>query len=78
MGATVYEVRVEGTVTDDVLDAVAQQVDGLHVAVEPVVTVLQGPMADQSALRGLLARLESLGAVVLEVRRVPPVDQGAG
>jgi hypothetical protein len=77
MGAAMYEVRVEGAVTDDVLEAVAQQVEGLHVSTEPVVTVLQGPMADQAALRGLLVRLESLGAVVVEVRRIPPVDQRA-
>lgn len=71
MDDATYEIRVEGTVTDEMLDTVAEQVEGLRVSVEPVATVLAGPMADQATLRGLLARLESLGAVVIEVRRVP-------
>jgi hypothetical protein len=35
-----------------------------------VETVLHGPLADQAALHGLLARLEMFGAQVLEVRRL--------
>jgi hypothetical protein len=32
-------------------------------------TVLTGPLADQAALYGLLARFEALGLELLEVRR---------
>jgi hypothetical protein len=32
--------------------------------------VVHGPLADQAALHGLLARLETFGVQVLEVRRL--------
>jgi hypothetical protein len=35
-----------------------------------VETVLHGPLQDQAALQGLLARLETLGVQVLEIRRL--------
>jgi len=47
-----------------------------------VKTVLHGPISDQAALHGLLARLELFGAEVVEVRRLrdgpapPPADTG--
>lgn len=72
MRGSTYEIRVEGTVSDEALDALALQVDGLRVSVEPVLTVLEGPLEDEAALKGVLARLESIGAVVVEVRRVTP------
>jgi hypothetical protein len=34
-------------------------------------TVLTGPLADQAALYGVLARIEALGLELLEVRREP-------
>ena len=42
----------------------------LSADVEPVETVLHGPLRDQAALQGLLARLELLGVQVVEVRRL--------
>lgn len=42
----------------------------LTAAPEPSMTVVHGPLADQAALHGLLARLEILGVQVEEVRRV--------
>ena len=38
--------------------------------VEPVETVLRGPVQDQSALHGILGQIESLGLELVEVRRV--------
>ena len=38
--------------------------------VEPVETVLRGPVQDQAALHGLLEQIESLGLELVEVRRV--------
>jgi hypothetical protein len=35
-------------------------------------TVLQGRLADQAALYGVLAQLEALGLELLEVHRLPP------
>jgi hypothetical protein len=46
--------------------------------VEPVETVLYGPLLDQAALHGLLARLETLGVQILEVRRLHGQNPGAG
>jgi hypothetical protein len=35
-------------------------------------TVLTGTLSDQAALYGVLAEIEALGLVLLEVRRLPP------
>jgi hypothetical protein len=45
--------------------------EGLSATVEPVQTVLHGPVRDQAALRGLLDRIQSLGLDLVEVRRLP-------
>ena len=37
-------------------------------------TVLDGPVADQTGLHGLLDRIQSLGLELVEVRRLPPAD----
>ena len=71
-----YQIRVLG-----VLPAVALlDFDLLIASVEPAETVLRGPLQDQAALLGLLARFETFGVEVLEVRRlyqaIPP--EGAG
>jgi len=56
---------------------VAAAFEGLSATVEPVETVLHGPVRDQAALYGLLDRIQSLGLELLEVRRLPeaPGDQ---
>jgi hypothetical protein len=61
-----YEIRVAGTLPDEAL----ADFERITADVEPVETVLHGPLADQAALHGLLARLEILGAQVIEVRRL--------
>lgn len=43
---------------------------------EPV-TVLEGPVPDQAALRGILGKVWDLGLVVTGVARLGPVNQGA-
>jgi hypothetical protein len=45
-------------------------VAGPTASVEPVETVVHGPLRDQAALQGLLARLEAFGIQLLEVRRL--------
>jgi hypothetical protein len=62
-----YEIRVGGILPPGAL----LDFERLRVSVEPVKTVLQGPISDQAALHGLLARLELFGAEVVEVRRLP-------
>ncbi len=39
-------------------------------------TLLSGPIADQSALHGLLDKVRDLGLILLEVRKVPPTGEG--
>jgi hypothetical protein len=68
---TTYEIRVSGTVPEDV----AAEFGEVHVLTTAVSTVLSGDLADQSALLGLLARLRALGLTVLEVRRTLAVTE---
>jgi hypothetical protein len=61
-----YEIRITGVLPPEAL----LDFEHLTASVEPVETVVHGSLADQAALHGLLARLESLGVQVLEVRRL--------
>lgn len=70
MPSLYYEIRVSGVLPPEAL----LDFDRLNASVEPVETVLHGPLADQAALYGLLARLETFGVQVLEVRRVHDQD----
>lgn len=65
----VYEIRVAGSVPETDL----RDMGVVRVAPDEVNTILYG-VPDQAALHGLLARLESLGLDVLEVRRVSAPD----
>jgi hypothetical protein len=67
-----YEIRVRG-VLDDHWSA---WFEGLELRGEPGgASVLAGPVADQSALYGLLARVADLGLVLLSVRRSDPEQE---
>lgn len=64
-----YRFRVKGHVSDRCSDwlgdlAVRHQDDGT--------TVLVGPVVDQSALHGVIARIRDLGLPLLSVRQVDP------
>lgn len=61
-----YEIRVAGTLPPEALLDFEQ----LSASVEPVGTMVHGVLPDQAALYGFLTRLETLGAQVLEVRRL--------
>ena len=64
-----YEIRVRG-----VLDRHwSAWFEGLELHSEPGgVTVLAGPVTDQAALHGLLAKVGGLGLPLLSVRRIDP------
>jgi hypothetical protein len=66
-GGGSYEIRIKGRLSDSVLAAF----EGLSATVEPVETVLHGPVQDQSSLHGLLDRIQSLGLELVEIRRLP-------
>ena len=64
-----YELRVQG-VLDDRWSA---WFDGLRVTSDqPGQTTIAGPVADQAALHGLLAKVRDLGLELLLVRRIDP------
>jgi hypothetical protein len=64
-----YELRVEGVLDQRWSD----WFDGLEVSSQPGgVTVLAGPVADQAALHGLLAKVRDLNLPLLSVRRIEP------
>ena len=62
-----YLIRVDGQLADDAL----ADFPHLHVAHEPVQTVLQGELADQAALAQVLDYLDEIGIVIIEVLKVP-------
>jgi hypothetical protein len=64
-----YQIRVSG-----VLDpGWSVWFDGLQVSSdEHGQTTIAGPVADQAALHGLLAKVRDLGLELLEVRRTDP------
>lgn len=61
-----YEIRIAGVLPAEAL----LDFDRLSASVHQVETVVHGPLQDQAALHGLLARLETFGVQVLEVRRL--------
>ena len=66
-GPRVYEIRVDGRLGEDW----AEWFGGLAVTTDDEGhTVLTGPILDQAALYGLLARLRDLGLALLAVRRI--------
>ena len=70
MSALEYEIRVSGLVPESVL----AEIEGVHVVVEPVQTVMRGPVLDQAALHGIINRLQRLGLDLIEVRRLSDQD----
>jgi hypothetical protein len=69
---TRYEIRIRGRVSAAVLETF----DAMESDVEPVETILHGPVRDQAELHGLLRRLQSLGLELVEVRRLPESGHG--
>jgi hypothetical protein len=65
---TQYEIRVRGLLSDRLLSAFPE----MHARIRDHETVLAGELADQSALHGVLGRIEALGLELLEVRRARP------
>jgi hypothetical protein len=61
-----YEIRVSGLVPESVLI----EMEGAQVVVEPVQTIIRGPVLDQAALHGIVNRLQRLGLDLIEVRRL--------
>jgi hypothetical protein len=78
VASSYYEIRVAGVLPPEAL----LDFERLTASVEPVETVVRGPLRDQAALNALLARLETLGVEILQIRRrherKPDTDQVRG
>jgi hypothetical protein len=61
-----YEIRVAGLVPESVLI----EIEGAQVVVEPVQTIIRGPVLDQAALHGIVNRLQQVGLDLIEVRQL--------
>ncbi|MFK4145980.1 hypothetical protein [Streptomyces sp. NPDC004065] len=62
-----YEIRVDGHMSETLTKAFPE-LDHVMMSGQ---TVLFGPVVDDAHLYGLLARCQSLGLRVLELRRIP-------
>jgi hypothetical protein len=73
-GAERYRVTVEGPVAETVVGLIRDRFGAAAVRAEGSLTVLDGPIADQAALRALLALLWDTGSHVrsLRVTTIPP------
>jgi hypothetical protein len=67
MGGSRYEFRIRGRLSEPLL----ARFDTLESELEPVETVLHGPVRDQAELHGIIERVQSLGLELIEVRRLP-------
>ena len=61
-----YQIHIRGLLSDRLLSAFPE----LRARARNHETVLDGSLPDQSALHGVLGRIESLGLELLEVRRM--------
>jgi hypothetical protein len=62
-----YVIRIDGAVPRDALAGF----EDLSVSAVSMQTELSGDLPDQAALAGVLDRLDELGAVIVEVWKVP-------
>ena len=62
-----YVIRVSGDLSSELMTAFPS----LVATVQPVATVLSGPLPDQAALIGVLDQLDELGVQIVEVVQLP-------
>jgi hypothetical protein len=67
-----YEIRVRGHLGETMQHAFP----ALRAEIRNEDTLLEGALADQSALHGVLAQIEALGLELLELRRLLPIAAG--
>ncbi len=74
MGGEWYELRVEGLLDESWSEGFA----GLVIRHEGDESVLLGPLRDQAALHGVLARVRDLNLKLISVRRLEARGDGPG
>ena len=71
---TIYEIRIDGHLDREWSD----WFEGLTITPgEDGTTLLSGPVADQSALHGLLRKVRDLGAPLISINQVEPAPRGS-
>ncbi len=71
MGRQVYELRVRGPVSPELL----AEIGAVDLGEQPPLTILRTEPTDQPGLHGMLQRLRSLGLDLLEVRSTEEIDE---
>jgi hypothetical protein len=69
-----YELRIRGRLSSTLIHEFEEL--SLAASVEPVETVLAGPVRNQAEFHGIIRRIEALGLELVELRRLP--DNVAG
>jgi hypothetical protein len=71
-----YDIRVQGSLDGSHW---TRCFEGMRVSPQPDgTTIISGPVVDQSALHGLLARIRDLGLVLIAVQRMESEHQSTG
>ena len=70
-GSKEYRIKFEGCLGPEWSDWFGQ----MTITTEGAVTVMKGPLADQAALHGLLARIRDLNLTLLSVECIDPLAQ---
>ncbi len=68
---TEYQIRLKGTLDSSWSD----WFDGFSITTQGDETILIGVVCDQSALHGILAKINDLGLSIVTVMKVPTVTQ---
>jgi hypothetical protein len=72
-----YEIRIAGSLDEDLQAVLRTELARVSITDEPASTLLSGVVADQAALVGVLDRLQDLGLRVREMRRITDVSEQA-
>jgi len=65
-----YAIRIKG-----LLDPHWEWLEGLSVTyIDPGITLISGPIVDQAALHGLIARIRDLNLTLISVNQIDPTN----
>ena len=73
----IYRIRIQGRLSEGAI----RRFDEMAISVEPnaagiPITTLTGPITDQAALYGIVARVRDLGLPLILVELISPIEEG--